>query len=111
MDDQRETIKQLEAEKAVAEEQVASLSGQLADLRSDFDSYREKADKAIETLAGVFTQLVGKDGIKVALPTIGLDTGVLASIQALSQQQPNDSIAVNLIVNGVEEVEDFLKSP
>lgn len=103
----QETIKQLTADREAMQAEVARLASEMAAVRSEADSYRQKADKAIETLAGAFFKAVGKDGIKVAWPLFTLDPAAIQNAVQAAQATPQNSISVNLIVNGAALVHPF----
>lgn len=103
----QETIKQLTADREAMQAEAARLASELTAIRSEADSYREKADKAIETLGGAFLKAVGKDGIKVAWPIFALDPAAIQTAVQAVQAAPQTSIDVNLIVNGLAQVHPF----
>lgn len=107
MDTNEETVKQLLADREASQAESARLASELTAVRSDFDSYREKSDKAIETLGGAFLKAVGKDGIKVAWPIFALDPAAIQQAVQSVQAAPQNEIEVNLIVNGAAVVHPF----
>jgi hypothetical protein len=107
MDTNEEAVKQLIADREASQAEAARLASELTAVRSDFDSYREKADKAIETLGGAFLKAVGKDGIKVEWPLFTLDPAVIQQAAQTAQAAPQNEIEVNLIVNGAAVVHPF----
>ena len=103
---EKDTIASLEAAKVLAEQRAEKAEADLQELRSEFNTEKEKTARQLAELRAFTDGLHGKDGIKVAGNLIALDADVFA--QAAAQQAAALNVsAVSVIRNGQYANGDF----
>lgn len=111
MPDERDALAQAQAEQAASSQRMDAIDQRVMSVESGLDALDEKTTEGINKVADAVAEtrkLVGKDGIKVEWPFIGLDRGRTGQDDEDGGNSSANQYPVNLMVNARLRVITFL---